>query len=451
MINVMRRIIFICVIVINLTFGHILAQEKLPDREERIYMLSVIWKEMQYNFAFPEKFKQINLDSLYRSYLPKVEAVKSNYEYYRVLNTFMAHFDEAHTRIYAVQRPDDTPPLKVTNIGEKIIVNSIAKNRVDKIPLGSEIIKVNDISVTEFIRDSVYPYISAGTPHWKFDKSVTEMFYGEPLSTVNITIKTANGKERKEEMIRNYNFNGAKEKMIKVDQPPISIKIINKNIGYIHLTSFSGQYIDTINSVFNSYLPQLRKCDGLIIDIRGNRGGTDEAWNNIAFHLIAESQVEGKGKWFSRIYIPSYKKYGEYMPQFRDFYQGTSMEEIKHPPYINPITDSLKLHQPLIIISGQYVGSAAEDFLLVMKEYGRATVVGEPSVGCVGEPIFISLSNNYKLIISAKKYVSPDGTQPNDTGVLPDIEIKREYNAYLKGKDNQLERSVEELQKQIHK
>lgn len=39
---------------------------------ERIYILSSIWKEISNNFAFHEKFKETNLDSLYRCYLTKV-------------------------------------------------------------------------------------------------------------------------------------------------------------------------------------------------------------------------------------------------------------------------------------------------------------------------------------------------------------------------------------------
>lgn len=123
------------------------------------------------------------------------------------------------------------------------------------------------------------------------------------------------------------------------------------------------------------------------------------------------------------------------------------MEEIKHQPYENTVDDSLKLHQPLIIISGQYVGSASEDFLTIIKEYKRGIVIGEASVGCMGEPMFFPLSGNYGVMICTKKYINPDGTQPNDTGILPDIEVKRDYQAYLKGKDNQLERAIEELYK----
>jgi C-terminal processing protease CtpA/Prc len=364
----------------------------------------------------------------------------------------MAHFNEAHTRIYIPSRPDDMPPVKAINFGEKIIVGNIAETLSRRIPAGSEILRINKAPVAEYIKDSVYPYISAATVHWKFDKAVTEMFYGAPQTTVIVTIKTPQDEERDVELVRNYHAAGAKEIMAEKEQTmPISIKMLERNIGYIQLSSFQGQYLDTINAVFANHLPQLKKCHGLIIDIRGNRGGTDQAWQNMANHLILEPKFSLQGKWFSRKHVAAYKKLGEYYAPFSDYYKGVAMEEIKHAPYTNKINDSLKLSQPLVLISGQYVGSAAEDFLLVMKETGRACVVGEASVGCVGDPIFIPLPADYGVMICSKKYVSPDGSQPNDAGILPDIEVKRDYNAYLKGKDNVLEQAIKELKIRIKK
>lgn len=173
----MKKNIFIGLIALVFVLPNILvAQEKTTTREERIYALSFIWKEMNYTFAFPETLKKVNLDSLYMAYLPKVEQAKSNYEYYRRLSEFMAHFNEAHTRIYASERPDDTAPLEAINFGERVVVGNIAKDLAEDIPIGSEIIQVNHISVIKFLKDSVYQYINAATPHWKFDKSVIEMF-----------------------------------------------------------------------------------------------------------------------------------------------------------------------------------------------------------------------------------------------------------------------------------
>ena len=103
------------------------------------------------------------------------------------------------------------------------------------------------------------------------------------------------------------------------------------------------------------------------------------------------------------------------------------MEEIYYPPYKNGVPDSLKLTQPMAILSGQYVGSAAEDFVQLMKENNRAVIVGEPTIGCIGEPMLIDLPYGYKAMISAKAYITNEGSQLNDTGILPDIEVKSDF------------------------
>jgi len=197
----MKKIFCLISLIAVVFCGQVLAQENIPSREQRIYELSLIWKEMSYNFVYAETFQQINIDSLYLAYLPKVEQVTNRYEYFRVLNAFMAHFDEGHTRIFATKRPDTPPPIEVINFNEKIIVSNIAKSFANDVPIGSEIIKVNHIPVIDFLKDSIFPYVAASNWRWKFDKSVSEMLYGVPQSTVKITVKTPEGKENEVEMI----------------------------------------------------------------------------------------------------------------------------------------------------------------------------------------------------------------------------------------------------------
>lgn len=423
------------------------AQDEMPDREQRIYTLSRIWKELEYNFAFPENLHRVNLDSLYLAYLPKVENAENNYDYCRLLSSFMAHFNEAHTRIYPSKRFDDIPPLQAINIGERIIVSNVAKSQVKDIPVNSEILKINDIPVLEYMKDSVYPYIAAATPQWKFDKSVLELFSGRLGSIVDITYKTPEGEVKEICMTRDYYANGSKEIMVNESKPPIEIKMLEDGIGYIKLNSFMGTYIDTVNQVFTNNLPQLQKCKGLIIDVRGNRGGSDAVWENIAFHLIPDSTFDMDVECFSRIHIACYKNWGinSTHPKLIEYNRGLAMTEVEHGMYKNTVDDADKLNQPLVVVSGQHVASAAEDFLLLMKNRKRAVVVGEPSVGCVGEPTIISLTGGLEAMICVKKYVGLDGLQPNDGGIMPDIYVKGDYESYLKGKDNILERAIREL------
>jgi C-terminal processing protease CtpA/Prc len=50
-------------------------------------------------------------------------------------------------------------------------------------------------------------------------------------------------------------------------------------------------------------------------------------------------------------------------------------------------------------------------------------------------------------MIAVGKYISPDGSCAVTTGLLPDIEVKSDYNAFLEGRDNVLEQAIEELRK----
>jgi len=162
--------------------------------------------------------------------------------------------------------------------------------------------------------------------------------------------------------------------------------------------------------------------------------------------LLTES-INKMGENYSKKHVPAYKKWGKNNPPYKDYYLGTALEEITFPPIETNIPDSLQLHQPLIVISGPCVASASESFLALMKETGRATVIGEPSVGVLTEPITVPLSGgNLNALIAIIKYINPEGTDSNLTGIVPDIEVKRDYAAYLKGKDNVLERAIEELQ-----
>lgn len=141
--------ILLLLAVCALAYSSTRAQGRYPNREERIYTLSTLWKELQYNFAFPENWTNTNLDSLYMAYLPKVEQAKDHYDYFRVLSSFMAHCNEAHTRIIAGKRPDDRPALITTSIGDRVLVKNVAAKFSARIPLNSEILKVNDVPVKD--------------------------------------------------------------------------------------------------------------------------------------------------------------------------------------------------------------------------------------------------------------------------------------------------------------
>ena len=55
---------------------------------EKLYGLSLFWKEASYNFAFFDQVPDLDWDKTYREYIPKVLATESTAEYYKVLQRF---------------------------------------------------------------------------------------------------------------------------------------------------------------------------------------------------------------------------------------------------------------------------------------------------------------------------------------------------------------------------
>ena len=68
------------------------------SNEQKIYELSRIWKDAEYNFAFWDKVN-IDWDEEYKKALPRVLATEDIYDYYRELARFVALLGDGHTGI----------------------------------------------------------------------------------------------------------------------------------------------------------------------------------------------------------------------------------------------------------------------------------------------------------------------------------------------------------------
>lgn len=69
------------------------------------------------------------------------------------------------------------------------------------------------------------------------------------------------------------------------------------------------------------------------------------------------------------------------------------------------------------------------------------------SSGCMNVPSFYPINNEFGFTICTQKYILPDGTQPIDTGIVPDIFVEEEFEKYRMGEDAALERALDELSK----
>ncbi len=442
------------------------AQTKPLTKEEKVYALSLLWKELHYNFPYYERLKQANIDSLYLAYIPKIEKAEG-YEYYRTLMAFLAHFNDVHTALFKMPPMIDWPQLGTMIVDKKIIIRNTPKSMVDKVPIGSEIIKINTIPIAQYLRDSVYPYVAAATPH---AKQLTAMNFflenGVTNSFLDITIKKTNGEEADVRLVRNYKATGGEEWAMPPNlrkRQPINIEVVGDSIGWIQLNSCWYSYVDTISAVFYRNLPMLRKCKGIILDLRYNGGGTEVAWQPIGHHLLLEPTYNMHASILTREHLANSKARGMFCdtllikgtgirPYFSShydaYYKGIAMKKQQDEKRPNPVKNSQKLRQPLVVLTGHATKSAAEYFVLALEGEKRGVTIGTPTAGSLGQVLFVALPGEAYAMMVSQQCLSSDGIDYNTTGIPPDIYVEQDLS-YLDGKDNVLERAIEELNKQI--
>ena len=92
--------------ILCICYTTIFSQEEKQDihricEEQKIFEFSQIYKELYYNFANMDNCPEINIDSLYFSYIPKVTKSKNDLDYFVNIKEFLDKFNNGHTGCYA--------------------------------------------------------------------------------------------------------------------------------------------------------------------------------------------------------------------------------------------------------------------------------------------------------------------------------------------------------------
>ena len=174
---------------------------------------------------------------------------------------------------------------------------------------------------------------------------------------------------------------------------------INEDFGYLAVNEMSDQVLDSLGQA----IQQLRHLPNLIVDVRRNGGGNSTIGDSLTSYLIKGEQ---KG-WNSNLLQP--RKNG---------YPGK-----------------------VYILMSTHSFSAAESFIITMKESGDAVLVGEPSGGDTGglPLIFKSEHGIYFRIPALDNIIMLGGYPLEGKAIQPDHLVPQKVSDFLEGRDTQLE------------
>lgn len=185
-------------------------------------------------------------------------------------------------------------------------------------------------------------------------------------------------------------------------QGSILYGLIQEHIGYILIPDFSDESIKNWERDIDAALEQLHTTSGVIIDLRLNGGGLGHISRATMARFIDTPHIYGYAQFRNR-------------PKGSDF---TPLFELQiEPAGVRQYT------RPIALLVGNNTASAAEHFVLALRELSHVTVIGSPTAGALGSTKQGQLPNGWTYQLTISKVVSVDMISYEGTGIPPDIAV----------------------------
>jgi len=398
-----------------------MAQNKIKmsdtvSMENKLFSLSTLWKEAAYNFVWFDKQPNLNWDSVYRAYVPKVLKAANVFEVNRVLTSFLAELKDGHTAVWVNQAfwdEIDQPPMNMTRVDGKLLVSRLDSTLKDQLPIKSEILRINDREANEFLKND----------NW----------LGFKGTDVQLLYRTPEGKEKTIVLKRNVNdlFKQGGFKYYPASNtkplPKFSHSLLKGEIALVQINTFADSIV--LDS-FRRVLPELKQQKALVLDLRNNGGGNDDYAFEIAKLITDQAYLVGPS-WRTRVHNAANKAWGSFAKsesktgdyEYKDYLEMNAWE--RHPGDTIPASPvAERLNLPVVILTSKSTFSAAEDFLICLLGSKNIVRIGQASGGSSGQPLKVDLpAIGMGARICAKRDTLPDGTDYIGTGILPDIAV----------------------------
>lgn len=302
----------------------------------------------------------------------------SNYLSPKMYKTLMEQTEGSFAGIGVVMGMDNEQKIHIVGIMEN------SPGQKAGLQEGDEILAVDEVPVTQMAFDEVAAHVrgQAGT-----DVVLTIM---RDNANQDITITRDNIKLK-----------------------TVGHKMLDNNIGYIQIVSFSEDTANEFNEAYNDLKNQGMKA--LVLDLRNNPGGLLTTCVEIAKKLVPKGEI-----------VSIVDKQGN---------KETYSSSLEAPEY------------PLVVLINKNSASASEILSGAIQDTKAGTIIGNTSYGKGSVQTILPMFEDDAVKLTIAKYYTPSGRSIDGTGITPDIEINLDENATS---DTQLDKALEILKAQLN-
>jgi len=381
----------------------------------------MVWRTVKEKH-FDPTLGGLDWDKVRVQYEPLAAAAKSDRDFYDVLRQMLGELHQSHFNIIPPDAivEDSSPEPRGGSIGidVRLIDSQALISRVEPGSRGAAaglrpgfiIKRVDDYTVEQVVSMFAKSKETQAITATRITRTLLARINGSPETTLRLAYLNEKDEPR-EVTITRERLKGEMSQRFGNFPPQYTefeTKRLANGVGYIRFNIFVTSLMDRIRSAIRS----MTDAPGLIIDLRGNPGGFGGMAAGITGLLEARQISLGEMK-----------------------QRSSTMKFMAFPqpnPYLGPVA--------LLVDGGS--ASTSEIFAAGLQEIGRATIVGERTMGAALPSIFGKLPTGAIFQYAVGDFKTPKGTLIEGLGVKPDIEVKLNRRALLEGRDAQLDAAV---------
>lgn len=391
-----------------------LSREKISVGE-RGFILSKVLQVLTLCFAHwqASKISKVDLDNAFRELSEKALGDITRVEFSLLMYEFFARLNNGHTqyRDPLIENCDDIR-VNIDRVEGRFLALG---GRVPGLVRGDAIVSINGRDIEDWYAD-MHKYLYGSTEHGKLGRFAqmlrvflpgryTLCYEDRQGQCHAVEVDRTEFARQDEESRKTAHAEGSEE------QVAFSTGrwITEGETAYIKIPSFRrSEYEKSAIELVDQFIAA--KC--LIVDVRRNKGGSTPL--RLANKL--QNKPYGYGSETSPMNMAISLARG---PRgIRDF---SGMSTYSTWPTSTPGEGSFGGH--LIVLADRVTGSAAEDFLMLLKSNGRALIVGETTTGSTGQPMMQGFDNGIGFRVGTVRTTMPDGSPFEGVGIKPDVHV----------------------------
>lgn len=201
-----------------------------------------------------------------------------------------------------------------------------------------------------------------------------------------------------------------------IEVQTVEYEMKDSQVGYIRVTEFDKVTCDQFREALNAL--DREGMQGLVIDLRSNPGGSLDTVLDMLRLILPKGTIV-----------------------------STENKDGKEKEYT--CDGKQEFTRPLAVLVNGYSASASEIFSGSVQDYKKGKIVGTTTFGKGVVQEVVSLLDGSYVKITTSEYFLPSGRSINEAGITPDVEVEYEPDEENEDADNQLEKALEVIRKEL--